>query len=66
VLKIDIEGHEPPVLRHLLSHAPQSLWPGAVISEAKADTAADILGLLAERGYRRRQTTKPNFILERD
>jgi FkbM family methyltransferase len=65
VLKIDIEGHEPPVLRHFLTHAPESLWPGAVISEFKADTAADILGLLAERGYRRRKTTRRNFILER-
>jgi FkbM family methyltransferase len=65
VLKIDIEGHEPPVLRHFLQHAPSSLWPGAVISEFKNQTAGDILALLAERGYRRRETTKLNFILER-
>lgn len=65
VLKIDIEGHEPPVLRHFLTHAPESLWPGAVISEFKDQTAADILGLFEARGYRRRETTRLNFILER-
>lgn len=65
VLKIDIEGHEPPVLRHFLTHAPESMWPAAVISEFKDQTAGDILDLLAERGYQRRETTKLNFILER-
>lgn len=65
VLKIDIEGHEPPVLRHFLTHAPESMWPGAVISEFKDQTASDILGLFEQRGYRRRETTKLNFILER-
>ena len=45
--------------------AARELWPGAVISEFKDQTAADILGLFAERGYRRRETTKLNFILER-
>jgi FkbM family methyltransferase len=65
VLKIDIEGHEPPVLRHFLTHAPESMWPQAVISEFKDQTAGDILDLLAARGYQRRETTKLNFILER-
>ncbi len=66
VLKIDIEGYEPPVLRHFLAHAPDSMWPRAVISEFKDQTAADILQLLVERGYRRKQATEINFILERD
>ena len=65
VLKIDIEGHEPPVLRHFLTHAPESMWPAAVISEFKDQTAGDILDLLAARGYQRCETTKLNFILER-
>lgn len=64
-LKIDIEGHEPPVLRHFLHHAPQALWPRVVISEFKDQTAGDILALLAARGYRRRETTKLNFVFER-
>jgi hypothetical protein len=53
------------VLRHFLMNAPESMWPRAVISEFKDQTAADILGLFAERGYQRRETTKLNFILER-
>lgn len=65
-LKIDIEGHEPPVLRHFLTHAPESMWPRAVISEFKDQTASDILDLFAQRGYQRRETTKLNFILERE
>lgn len=65
VLKIDIEGHEPPVLRHFLSHAPESLWPRVVISEFKDQTAGDILALLARCGYRQRQTTRLNFVFER-
>lgn len=65
VLKIDIEGHEPPVLRHFLTHAPEAMWPGAVISEFKEETAGDILDILRACGYRRRKTTKLNFIFER-
>lgn len=64
-LKIDIEGHEPPVLRHFLTHAPESLWPHVLISEFKNQTAGDILALLAARGYTRRETTRRNFIFER-
>ncbi|MDA8646659.1 FkbM family methyltransferase [Porticoccaceae bacterium] len=63
-LKIDIEGHEPTVLKHFLTNAPQSLWPKLVISEFKHQTAKDILELFKERGYRQRTTTKLNFILE--
>ena len=63
-LKIDIEGHEPTVLKHFLTEAPQSLWPKLVISEFKHQTAKDILELFKERGYRQRTTTKLNFILE--
>lgn len=66
ILKIDIEGHEPTVLRHFLAHAPEALLPLAVISEFKDRTAQDILHLFAERGYRQRETTRLNFILERD
>ena len=66
VLKIDIEGHEPTVLRHFLTHAPEAMWPLAVISEFKDETAKDILQLFAERGYRQRETTRLNFILERE
>lgn len=52
-LKIDIEGHEPPVLTHFFIHAPRSLWPALAITEHKASTAAAIEQLFTTRGYRR-------------
>ena len=64
-LKIDIEGHEPPVLRHFLENAPATLWPDLVITEFKAETAPMIEALFTTRGYRRRTTTRLNFIFER-
>ncbi len=63
-LKIDIEGHEPPVLRHFLANAPASLRPGILITEFKAETAASLEQLLRDTGYRRRETTRLNFIYE--
>lgn len=65
VLKLDIEGHEPAVLRHFLTHAPDSLLPRAVISEFKPDTQTEILALMRGRGYVPRETTRMNFIFER-
>jgi FkbM family methyltransferase len=64
-LKIDIEGHEPPVLRHFFDHAPPALWPALVITEFKPATAAGIEALFTARGYRRRTTTDLNFVFER-
>ncbi len=49
-LKIDIEGHEPPVLRHFFEHAPQALWPTIAITENKPETAAVIEGLFLGNG----------------
>lgn len=66
VLKLDIEGHEPTVLRHFLAHAAPHLLPRAVIAEFKPDTAQPILDLMQQCGYRRRETSKLNFIFERD
>lgn len=64
-LKIDIEGHEPPVLSHFLQHAPPSLWPDLVVTEFKVETAPAIEAMFTERGYRRRSRTQLNFIFER-
>lgn len=50
-LKIDIEGHEPPVLAHFFDHAPRNLWPALAITEHKASTRAAIERLFLERGY---------------
>ena len=52
-LKIDIEGHEPPVLTHFFQHAAPTLWPGVVITEYKRETAALIDALFVQRGYQR-------------
>lgn len=64
-LKIDVEGHEPPVLRHFLTHAPESMWPPLLISELHPGPAAEIEPLLAERGYRRVRSTRLNGVFER-
>ena len=64
-LKLDIEGHEPPVLQHFFDNAPEALMPRTVISEFKEETVRPILALLESHGYRRHETTKLNFIFER-
>jgi FkbM family methyltransferase len=46
VLKIDIEGHEIPVLTHFLTTARSELWPKAIISEFKEQTSKGIVDLL--------------------
>lgn len=51
-LKIDIEGHEEPVLRHFFDHAPRSLWPRAILAEYTHDTHDAVQTLLASAGYR--------------
>lgn len=64
-LKIDIEGHEPPVIRHFLRHAPPSMWPGLLISELHPQVAAELEPLLAQCGYRRMSSTRLNGVFER-
>lgn len=65
VLKLDIEGHEPTVLRPFLTDAPDALLPRAVITEFKAGTGDEILSLMQRRGYRPRKTTRLNMVFER-
>lgn len=60
-LKIDIEGHEPPVLKHFFEHAPRSMWPGLAITEYKADTAPKIEAQFLACGYRRVLFNGMNF-----
>jgi len=60
-LKIDIEGHEPPVLTHFFTHAPRSLWPALAITEYKPSTAALIEDLFTSRGYRRVLANRGNL-----
>ncbi|HSI60398.1 MAG TPA: FkbM family methyltransferase [Ideonella sp.] len=65
-LKIDIEGHEPPVLRHFYAHAPEALWPRLVIVEFKQQTSEAITALFEGCGYRRLLATRLNWAFERD
>jgi FkbM family methyltransferase len=64
-LKIDIEGHEPPVLSHFFAHAPESLWPTLAITERKIDTEAAIRALFETHGYRCVLVNKLNLAFER-
>lgn len=66
VLKIDIEGHELPVMRHFFSHAPPGLWPRLAITESRRETAAPIESLFAQRGYRQVLSTALNVAFERE
>jgi FkbM family methyltransferase len=64
-LKIDIEGHETPVIRHFLQYAPASMWPALLISELHPHVAAELEPLLAQCGYRRVSATRLNGVFER-
>lgn len=66
-LKIDIEGHEFPVLDAFLRDAPPALLPGLVVMEfsheaENAPAAARLLGA----GYREKLRTKRNLVAVRD
>jgi FkbM family methyltransferase len=64
-LKIDIEGHEMPVLRHFFAHAPQTLWPHALLAEHKHDREDAVGQLLETMGYRCVVETALNRCYER-
>jgi len=64
-LKIDIEGHEPPVLRHFFDHAPSTLWPTVAITEHKRETFGVISTLFTSRGYRQVMQTRLNAVFQR-
>lgn len=66
VLKIDIEGHETPVLRHFFSHAPRTLWPRLAITESRREIAGQIGSLFAQCGYRQVLATALNVAFERE
>ncbi len=62
-LKIDIEGHETPVLRAFFAAAPRALWPRVVVAEIVGDGEGTLRRLLLDRGYRVVRETKMNGIL---
>ena len=65
-LKIDIEGHELPVLRAFFRDAPRSLWPRLIIAEIVGDGEGTLRRLLLDQGYRVLRETKMNGILRLD
>ncbi len=66
-LKIDVEGFEDRVLTGFFQHAPQSLWPRAVViehlsrDEWRSDCIADMIG----RGYAETGRNRSNTLLLR-
>lgn len=62
-MKIDIEGHEVPVLEAFFRDAPRSLWPRLVIGEIVGDGGGALRTLLTKHGYRVETATKMNGIL---
>lgn len=50
-LKIDVEGHEIPVLRPLFERTPPALHPRLLICELAPQPQADLMQLLTTHGY---------------
>lgn len=61
-LKIDIEGHEVPVLSAFFATAPRSLWPRLILGEIVGDDGGALRQLLLDRGYSLAAATKMNGI----
>lgn len=62
-MKIDIEGHEVPVLEAFFRDAPHDLWPRLVIGEIVGEGGGALHALLTRHGYRVESATKMNGIL---
>ncbi len=62
VMKIDIEGHEPPVLRHFFANVPKESWPRLLIGEVQHISAVDLEALVPSDHYEVVFTTKLNTI----
>ena len=62
-MKIDIEGHEVPMLEAFFRDAPRTLWPRLVIGEIVGDGGGPLRALLTGHGYRVEAGTKMNGIL---
>jgi FkbM family methyltransferase len=66
-LKIDVEGFEDRVLVGFFSHAPQRLWPRAVVIEhlSRGEWLDDCIADMRERGYGEAGKTRSNTLLLR-
>jgi len=61
-LKIDIEGHEIPVLEAFFNTAPRALWPKWIIGEIVGADGGAFQKMLVGRGYTLARATKMNGI----
>jgi FkbM family methyltransferase len=67
-LKIDVEGFEDRVLTGFFKHAPQTLWPRAVVIEhlSRDEWQQDCIADMLARGYRDVGKTRSNTFLLRN
>lgn len=63
VLKLDIEGHELPVLETFFDQAPRALWPAHILLEVQKTGATPAFGLCLARGYQVAETMRLNVLL---
>ena len=63
VLKLDIEGHELPVLRAFFETAPRALWPARILLEVQKEGATPAFDLCLARGYEVSETMRLNVLL---
>jgi FkbM family methyltransferase len=64
-LKIDVEGHEHPILSSFFSEAEKRLWPEAMVIEHVHDKQRIVDHLLENCGYRIDGKTPRNLLLKR-
>lgn len=64
-VKLDVEGAEDLILEPFFSAVPTKLWPRLIVMEdGSGRWAADLLAILAERGYREIRKTRTNLVFE--
>ncbi|HSG48972.1 MAG TPA: FkbM family methyltransferase [Longimicrobiales bacterium] len=67
ILKVDIEGLEPPVIRAFFAQAAPEMLPRVILCERKDTPEHDALErFIVERGYRLEARTRLNMILVRE
>ncbi|WP_300542706.1 FkbM family methyltransferase [Maricaulis sp.] len=65
VMKMDIEGYEPLVLKTFFAESPRTLWPGMILIETRHDAAIEdgAAGLCLQHGYTLARQMRQNAIL---
>jgi FkbM family methyltransferase len=64
-LKLDIEGHELPVLSAFFETAPKELWPRLILLEVSKHGDTPAYDLCLAKGYRLAKRTRINALLAR-